>query len=243
MCVLTYLPGSDEGFILTNNRDESMARLPAVLPRKYWIGGRAVFFPKDAQAGGTWLATAADATLVLLNGGFVNHVSTPPYRQSRGQIILDFLNQKQSIQTFVQQYPLEGIEPFTLLFFETQKQIHRLEKITELRWDGAFRYLNHRPIDQAQIWSSVTLYTPEVIRRREGWFADWCVQKGPNFDADAVWQFHRTGGNGDTHNDLTMNRNGQLRTQCITQVCRQSGQLTMLFDDLLSGQQYRYRIL
>ena len=90
MCVLTFLPTINSGYILTNNRDEALARPKAIPPKKYNINGKQIYFPKDAQAGGTWIATSDDLTVCLLNGASENHIHNPPYRQSRGQLILDF---------------------------------------------------------------------------------------------------------------------------------------------------------
>ena len=50
MCVLTFLPIANSGYILTNNRDEATARPKAIPPKKYNINGKQIYFPKDAQA-------------------------------------------------------------------------------------------------------------------------------------------------------------------------------------------------
>jgi uncharacterized protein with NRDE domain len=74
MCVLTFVPNTDFGYILTNNRDENSVRPKAIPPRKYKIGNSAIYFPKDAHAGGTWIAQNQSYTLCLLNGAFEKHI-------------------------------------------------------------------------------------------------------------------------------------------------------------------------
>ena len=85
--------------------------------------------PKDARAGGTWLVATNNGTVAcLLNGAFKKHHHSPPYRRSRGLMILDAATQYNSFQNFTQHYDFEGIEPFTLVVCES-------EKVFELRWD------------------------------------------------------------------------------------------------------------
>jgi hypothetical protein len=237
MCVLTFLPTINSGYILTNNRDEALARPKAIPPKKYNINGKQIYFPKDAKAGGTWIATSNDFTVCLLNGAFENHTHTPPYRQSRGQIILDFFN-FDTIDNFIGNYAFKNIENFTFVI------VHHKEflKICELRWDGStLSYISKNP-QEPHIWSSATLYPKEIRTKREHWFADF-RQQNPNFTREQVVYFHLHGGTGDAHNDMQMNRNGELITQCIFQVVKQNHYLSFSFHDLLAEQELRYRVL
>ena len=167
MCVLTYIPTDNQGFIFTNNRDEATTRAKAIPPRKYMIEGKRVFFPKDAQAGGTWIATSDDYTICLLNGAFENHKPTPPYRQSRGQIILDFFKFN-TVDNFIANTAFEGIENFTLIIVHTKNNL----QICEFRWDGKQLSYQAKDPTQSHIWSSSTLYPAEIRHQRESWFAD-----------------------------------------------------------------------
>ena len=237
MCVLTYIPTDNQGFILTNNRDEATVRPKAIPPRKYMFEGKRVFFPKDAQAGGTWIATSDDYTVCLLNGSLEKHTPTPPYRQSRGQVILDFFK-FDTVDNFIENTSFEGIENFTLIIIYTKNNL----QICEFRWDG--KQLSHQSKDpnQAHIWSSSTLYSPQIRSQRVDWFADF-LKQNPNFTKEQIVDFHLHGGTGDTHNDMRINRNGELVTQCIFQVVRQNQFLSFSFHDLLSEQELRYRVL
>ncbi|MEA5404708.1 NRDE family protein [Arcicella sp. DC2W] len=237
MCVLTYLP-KQNGFFLTNNRDETLARPKAIPPKKYTINGKQVYFPKDAQAGGTWLATSDDFTLCLLNGAFEKHQSNPPYRQSRGQIILDFF-QYDSVEAFLEAYNFEGIENFTLIII---RNVNDEVNISEIRWDGEVLYLTDKDSLLPHIWSSATLYSDEIRHQREQWFTTFQKQF-PACSAEDVLDFHLNGGTGDNHNDMRVNRNNELVTQCVFQVVKQNHYLSFSFHDLLSEQALRYRVL
>ena len=238
MCVLTYLPDNQGGFILTNNRDEAVARPKAIPPKKYNIHGKTVFFPKDALAGGTWLATSEDFTLCLLNGAFEKHTPTPPYRQSRGQIILDFFKFN-CPEHFIQQYDFEGIENFTLVILSHQ---NGQRAILEIRWDGKTLYQSNKNPNESHIWSSATLYSDEIRHLREKWFADF-QEKFPHKTAEEVIDFHLNGGTGDLHNDMRVNRNDELVTQCVFQIVKQEAYLSFSFHDLLAEEALRYRVL
>ena len=236
MCFVTYLP-QNEGFILTSNRDEHAGRPKAIPPKKYVAGGQAVFYPKDGLAGGTWIAASEQFTLCLLNGAFVNHVPQPPYRRSRGLVLLDFFKM-QCIRYFVAKYDFSGIEPFTLIVIERKAKV----ELHQLRWDG--QQTHHEILDAktAFAWSSATLYNAATMREREHWFGDW-QEKHPKFSAQEIIDFHLSGGKGDQRNDLIINRNNELLTVSITQVQQIKDHFLLHYQDRLNGQDYRYRIL
>jgi hypothetical protein len=237
MCVLTYIPTNNSGYIFTNNRDEAVARPKAIPPKKYTINGKTIFFPKDAQAGGTWIATSENFTVCLLNGAFENHAHKPPYRQSRGKIILDFFK-FDTVDNFISNYSFEGIENFTLIILHHKDFL----KICEFRWDGKqLHYASINP-EEAHIWSSATLYPQEIRTEREEWFSDF-RRTTPLLTREDVVDFHLHGGTGDVHNDMRMNREGKLVTQCVFQVVKENNYLSFSFHDLLSEQELLYRVL
>lgn len=232
MCVLTYLPLPD-GFILTNNRDEHLSRPRAVAPRRYCLHGREVYFPKDPRAGGTWLATAPGLSVCLLNGAFAAYEPRPPYRHSRGQVVLDFFGYA-SADVFARDYDFTNLEPFTLLAFNGTT-------IHELKWDGERLFRSEKDPASPGIWSSVTLYAPEVVAAREGWFRAW-QQEHPEFEAEPIWQFHHST-HGDRRNDLVMERPNGLLTFSVMQVEQRGGCLRLAYQDLQTGEEWRYRVL
>lgn len=236
MCVLTYLPTTNNGFIFTSNRDEKTSRAAAIPPRKYEIGGYYVFYPKDPQGDGTWIGGCDTFTLCLLNGGISPHVSAPPYRQSRGKVILDFYTYA-NIEAFVNNYSFEGIEPFTLVIINK----HVTDTYSEIRWTGKQVIHTQHARNKPRIWSSVTLYSSKVIQQREQWFQDF-LQQYPAYTADDILHFHHTGGMGDERNDIKMNRNNELRTISITQFQVSSEEFVVNYEDLQKNKNYVYRV-
>ncbi|MFN8344852.1 MAG: NRDE family protein [Spirosomataceae bacterium] len=235
MCFVTYLP-YEEGFILTSNRDEHVGRPKAQPPKKYIINGRAVFYPQDGLAGGTWIAASSRATLCLLNGAFVKHTPQPPYRKSRGRVVLDFFTYKTG-NDFRQHYDFSGIEPFTLIMVEQNDCL----QLTQLRWDGNDLHTVGLEAHASHAWSSVTLYSDGVIQERERWFADW-QQQHPYFEGKDIQRFHTFGGKEDAENGLIINRNNELKTVSITQIQKTSEQFLMSYWDRITDHHYDYRI-
>lgn len=198
MCTVTYLP-QDRGFILTSNRDERVSRPASAHIAKADIRGVQVYFPQDLQAGGTWIASSEIGyTLCLLNGAYKPHVGQSSAKKSRGLVLLDFFQYQEekeestAAQQFAEKYDFLGIEPFTLLFagFENNEQV-----LAELRWDGTSSFFT--PLDHANhyIWSSVMLYTPEIIALRERSFRDWLLShKEEPVQPREILHFHHFGG-------------------------------------------------
>lgn len=229
MCTVSYIPGTQSCY-LTSNRDEKIVRGLALPPRLHQHNQQVLLFPKDADAGGTWIAMRDNGTAaVLLNGGFVKHNSQPPYLKSRGLVMLDILSESDPLQTLIQ-YPLNGIEPFTIVLLQQGK-------LVEIRWDG--NKVWHTALDEQKphIWSSVTLYDSEMIRIRENWFSEW-LKKNPSPDQSAILHFHKFTGEGNSHLDLRMNRNNSLLTVSITSMEITGSGGRMQYQDLLSDRVY-----
>ncbi len=233
MCTVTYIPLTPTGFILTHSRDEKAIRPPARLPQAVRVGNREVTFPQDPQGHGTWIAASAETTVCLLNGGFDPHQHQPPYRHSRGLVPLHVFTYP-SLQAFVDGYDFTGIEPFTLLLME-------VDQLTELRWTGQRLFRHDKDPNQSHIWSSVTLYTPEVMKKRENWFQNWQLNH-PTPSVTDVRQFHQVTGDGDQENDLLMNRNHQLFTVSLTSVRHHPGQTEMIYEDFVQPASCRVSI-
>ena len=226
MCTVTFIPRSS-GFILTHNRDEAPSRSPQYISREK-TATETLLFPRDTKAGGAWIAAAKSGkTACLLNGAFVKHHHTPPYRRSRGLMLLDFFEQENA-DSFFARYDLDGIEPFTFLLFENNA-------ITELRWDGSQRFIKNLPPEQAHFWCSSTLYPPEMQAKREQIFRNWLSQQASAPSAPSLLDLHRTGSVGDPENDFVMNRSDRVRTVSITQVVGTKKILRMRYFDLQEG--------
>ncbi len=222
MCTVTYIPHHNNQFILTSNRDEAPER-QTVFPAQ---DNASLIFPKDKTAGGTWIATNGKLTACLLNGAFDKHHRTPPYRMSRGKVVMATFTFS-SAYAFIEDFDFSGIEPFTLILVE-----HNPRKLFELRWDGEHLHFREPEVDRAHIWSSATLYPTEIAMQREQWFVDWQTQK--NWALQDIRLFHHQAGIGDAHNDLVMDR-GFVKTVSITSVFHNEEETQMHYKELLDG--------
>lgn len=203
-------------------------RLDALLPEWYPFSSGNILFPKDGNAGGTWMALHENGNaMVLLNGAVENHVYEPPYRKSRGLIFLDVFNAEFPVQEF-EMIPLNQIEPFTLI-------IRQGNLLVEARWNGNEKSAKQLDEQQAHIWSSATLYSPDIIEKRRNWFQTF-LEKHTVFDTDKILQFHQFAGDGDTTNDIRMNRNNELFTVSITALQQQKRQSVFSYLDLQNNQ-------
>jgi uncharacterized protein with NRDE domain len=233
MCTVTYIPCKDH-FFLTSNRDEKKGRRLAEPPDIYSFPNGRVVYPKDTDAGGTWMALHENGNaIVLLNGAFVKHEVQPPYRHSRGLVVLKLIQQDFPFTAF-KEINLSNIEPFTLV-------IREVNKLVECRWDGETRFFKELDKSEAHIWSSVTLYDGEVVNKRNQWFAEW-LQAQAGISLESVLSFHQFTGDGDQHNDLLMNRNNELFTVSITSFSVAEAAALIHYSDLQKKQTFQQQI-
>lgn len=225
MCTVTFVPQKDQGFILTSNRDEQASRSPQNITSTTHYGQQ-MLFPKDKEAGGTWVAVSDQNRVVcLLNGAFDFHQRTPPYRKSRGIMVLECF-EYDSLFDFAGSYNFKGLEPFTFVLIDQGQ-------LAELRWDGTKKH--YKKLDSAQlyIWSSATLYDTKTRKRREAWFEEW--KKTPkNYNLSSILDFHKNAGDGDPWNDVIMNRLGIVQTVSITNVISDQNGIAMHYHDLVN---------
>jgi len=226
MCTVTYIP-YNKGCYITSNRDEKAERPKAFTPEIGNINGASLLFPKDAAAGGSWIAINQNGnTGVLLNGAFEKHLSTPPYKKSRGLVFLDIIS-KQKPFNYFQEINLQNIEPFTLILIDTGN-------LFECRWDGQNKHSVELDKRQCYIWSSATLYTPATIIERKKWFSKWLINNC-NPTNEEILKFHHFAGDGDIENNVRMNREGKMLTVSITGINSTLASATMQHIDLLDG--------
>jgi hypothetical protein len=211
MCTVTCIPVPQDcgnKIYITSNRDEKHWRSNALPPAVYAAASGNLLFPKDGDAGGTWIAAHENGNaIVFLNGGFIRHAPQPPYRKSRGLILIDLLDTPDPVMAF-KTLSLQQIEPFTAIIWSAGQ-------LFECRWDGNQKHTTRLSASTPHIWSSATLYDAAVIEKRKNWFTKWLLQH-PQPAPDEILHFHQFTGDGDTHNDLRMNRNGQVFTVSVT---------------------------
>jgi hypothetical protein len=233
MCTVTFIPARDN-FFITSNRDEKNSRRRAIRPSVYNHNGWNLIYPKDAEAGGTWIAVKENGdTAVLLNGAFICHKPEPPYRKSRGHLFLEVLSADYPAWTF-SKIELLGIEPFTLIIFESNS-------LYEFRWDGIEKYCKQLSSSRPHIWSSATLYDGLVIKKREQWFAKFLNQT-PNPTQHDIFNFHQSGGDGDSANDLLMERDGIYSTVSITGILLNADRGVMKYFDVKNNSESEIKI-
>jgi hypothetical protein len=223
MCTVTFIPSGDNIYI-TSNRDEKHWRSNALSPAVYPFTSGNLLFPKDGDAGGTWIAAHENGNaIVFLNGGFIRHTPQPPYRKSRGLILLDLLDTPNPVLDF-KTLSLQQIEPFTAVMWNAGQ-------LFECRWDGQQKHTAGLAVTQPHIWSSATLYDEAVVDKRKSWFQKWLRQHKQPLPED-ILHFHQFTGDGDTHNDLRMNRNGQVFTVSVTLLALTDEMTQMRYLDL-----------
>src|ERR1700676_2677089 len=119
MCTVTFIP-SGNNFFFTSSRDEQTGRPLAVFPKVYEINGYRILFPKDQQAGGSWVTVnELGSTAVLLNGAIKSHQPEPPYRKSRGLVLLDLISKSSPADAFEEE-DFNGIEPFSVILYDNK---------------------------------------------------------------------------------------------------------------------------
>lgn len=183
MCTLTYVP-THSGFIVTSNRDESLKRGSAIPPTVHRANAQDVLMPQDPDKGGTWIAmTEAGRVAVLLNGAHERHKWEPPYRSSRGIVLLDSLRFN-DLEAFSDQYDFEGIEPFTIITLQPGS-------ISDFRWDYKQSHITHVDSTTPHVWSSAQLYLPELhLELVNRW--DNFIASPQNLTPEALLQFNQS---------------------------------------------------
>jgi len=214
--------------IITSNRDEHLQRENAVAPALHTLPAKKIIFPKDAKAGGSWFAAADDGVvLVLLNGAFKKHNPQPPYRKSRGLILLEIIEANEPL-SFFKVISLENIEPFTIVLYQP-------DQLYELRWDGKNKHEKQLDAAGSYIWSSATLYNDEIIAYREELFEQFIHSAA--ITAKGIYDFHASN-NGDTENGFIISRKTGMKTFSITQAVVNDDAVNFLHSDLLQQQEY-----
>ncbi len=223
MCTVTYVPTTN-GYFLTSNRDEKSIRSKAFLPKEYLIKNVKLIFPKDGDAGGTWIVLKENGdSLCLLNGAFENFEDKGDYKTSRGKIVVEIATNNNLIEAF-KSINLIYTAPFTLIIVNENK-------LFECRWDGKKKYCKVLDNERAYIWSSATLYDNVTQQKRQDWFIQFLLNNNKPSQKD-LFYFHTNTGDGDKENDLLMNRDEQYFTVSITSIAVHKNVCNMYYEDL-----------
>lgn len=231
MCTVTFLPLTNNNFILTSSRDVPYSREKAIFPKKYIEDDISLVYPKDGKAGGTWIGFSDKKRLIcLLNGGYKNHKQQEYYIKSRGLIVKELLKSV-DITKACKTIDLENVEPFTLVIVDWKKEV----KLMEFVWDGNKKHFKLLTLDN-HIWSSSTLYTDEMKVLRKNWFKNWKndqsqFQVKTNKIQASILEFHHTAGTGNPKVDVLMKR-PEVGTVSITQVFKFGDDIKMDYEEI-----------
>jgi Transport and Golgi organisation 2 len=232
MCTVSFIPLSDQLYCLTSNRDEWNAR-PTLAPVSEAVGNVMVTYPKDLQAGGTWIAAGDNGRVCcLLNGAFERHERKLPYAISRGKIVLQAFDYEH-VDEFFEQVELEEVEPFTLVVID--KTVSGSCNLLEFRWDAEKKHIKKLSPTASYIWSSATLYEPELRLKKEMWFATW-LEKQKQIMPEEIFNFHAVANGQDVAKKMVLENNFGLQTVSITQVeIVLNDSFSMTYTDLLKN--------
>ena len=222
MCTVTCVPTNND-IIISSNRDEKTTRPIAVFPIELKSSYSTLYFPKDSLDNGTWFICNNKFDVgVLLNGSEKNHIYNPPYKHSRGLILIDIFKDENPLRALTQ-YDLKGIENFTLVLFINNQ-------LFQARWNGSKLNIQLKNIKKPHIWSSATLYNKQMVTERETWFTEWLE----NNDAKNILEFHANEKKENVEYGILMNRNNELKTASISSVIIEDHQLKMYYKDCIT---------
>ncbi|HLN95751.1 MAG TPA: NRDE family protein [Flavobacterium sp.] len=222
MCTVTFVLRHGTA-VITSNRDEQPRRRAFDI-RTEERNGKTIRFPQDPQAGGTWFVVDnIGNAAVLLNGAAEKHRHAPPYRRSRGLILLDFFATDEPLAAW-KEIDLINVEPFTVVLYHASL-------LYQLRWDGTEKDTVGLSVADDHIWSSSTLYPLEVRRQRENWFREFLLDH-PLPTPEDLFEFHRHSHEDDRHDGLVIERGSHLQTVSITQTVIDGAAVRLTHHDL-----------
>lgn len=229
MCTVSFVYANDS-FLLTSNRDEKITRPSAIEPKVYQTDTKKIIYPKDAKAGGTWFVVDEFGNaIILLNGGKSKHIPKEKYRLSRGIIVLDLIASNSIVSTW-KTIDLADIEPFTLVVLDNKQ-------LFQLQWSGEEKSTKELEINQTYIWSSSTLYAPEIQQQRADWFAQY-MNENNEISAEKMKFFHKNTEPEDAKNGLIINRDNLLKTLSVTQAVISGNSVFVNHSDLIQDKEY-----
>ncbi len=227
MCTVSFIPLGQDKYVLTSNRDE-LKRRPTLPPMATTINDQAVFFPRDKQAGGTWIAAGEQGWICcLLNGAMMPHRPQPIAPKSRGKLVLELFEYERVLE-FICNCQVTGMEQFTLVILETGHPM----VLHQFRWDGQRKQYARLDPRRPYLWSS-EMYDFEVRQLRDQWFHKY-FQRLKTIKSADVMRFHGSHQGHDPANDLIMQRPNGIQTVSITQLLIAPNRFSMQYQDLQS---------
>ena len=127
----------------------------------------------------------------------------------------------------LQNFDLTNVENCTILIYYNH-QLHTC------RWNGEQLFVEALSINQAHIFSSVTLYNNSMIEERENWFSHWLHNNLEPTQQDCI-AFHENGGKGNKHYGLQMNRENGMLTVSVTSVQIKNNYAILFYKDCVAN--------
>jgi hypothetical protein len=232
MCTVSVVP-TNRSLVFTFNRDEQPTRYTDVFVQETKLANKTIFYAKDSKKGGSWFAVDSLGNIAMLfNGAFVTHTKQEQYTQSRGAILLDVISADHIIQQF-EKIDLTDVEPFSMVVYEN-------ETLQRLTWDGARKTAVDLNTSKEHIFSSATLYTPDVFLRRLNWLYSYLDTHTAS--AKNMLHFHANYKADDTQNGLIINRPQGCQTLSISQAEITKNAIILKHIDLKTNQTHTQTI-
>jgi hypothetical protein len=214
MCLVSYVP-TDNGIIISSNRDEAIHRGEPTIVHKQIMNNKSLSFPKDIK-GGTWIVHDDSDVIVLLNGAKERHERKDTYRMSRGLIVLDLMAQDNIMQAWMA-LDLTDIEPFTLVSYSSKFCL------LELVWNGTEKISSSLDNDHAHFWLSSTLYTRQEIDALRPTFENTI---GKHSTPEDIALFHSSCKYEDKTGGLVI---PDIKTISFTQIVKKNSEIKMYY--------------
>jgi hypothetical protein len=232
MCTVTYIPLKDS-ILFSSNRDEDPGRKTDT-PRLHILDNTTLLYPKDGEAGGSWIGLNESGVLViLLNGGFAKHERRPAYRHSRGIIVISMLASEDPVK-YWNTCNFDNIEPFSLVVYANKKLHHFV-------WTGIEKHSVEPDTTIPHIWSSSTLYDISAKNYRLNKFNEFIVS-GKIVNKESVLNFLYNADREDILNGFVMNRHEHVKTCSISLIEMHPQKALFEYHDLLKGTGHREEI-
>ncbi len=202
MCTVVFIPGK-EGYYFASLRDEDPGRQRALAPTMRSDDDTMYLSPLDPAGNGTWIGVNEYGNIIiLLNGGFYDHIKQEGYARSRGAVVRELLLDEMPVIAWLLM-DMNNIEPYTLIVWAG-------EKLFQLVWDGQKKYRICLSNTIPHIFSSATLYDETCAIKRKESFNGW-IERDPTVTALSLGNFFTTA-IPDTQNGFIINRAEKFKT-------------------------------
>ncbi len=221
MCTLTFQK-TEKGFIITNSRDEKMAR-QTIFPVVTSVQNRKVIFAKDQDFGGTWLLVSEESIVCLLNAK--NNTEKENFSFSRGFLPeLYWIHDADLISKTIEN---NEVAPFHLVKFIFGESF----SVEEITWNGKDINIIKNSDSRSKIWSSTSLYHEEAQQLRKRWF-----EEIKDKNAENLLDFHFSKKSENNSINILMDDSNGKRTTSITQIILENNELHYQYFDILTQQ-------